>query len=121
MDILLNSNTHDVVFTNGVGQETTQELRQTVGQRLKVSLLTYQGEWFLDEDLGVPYYQEILGRPRSKQVIDTIFQKTILDDPDVISLLEFESELDSERLYTMRFKVNVTGDITETIILNLGV
>jgi hypothetical protein len=35
---------------------------EAVKQLINIALAMFQGEWFLDLDAGMPYYQDILGR-----------------------------------------------------------
>ena len=121
MDLLLDTETHDLVFING--QTTvTQEQSDIVAQRLKITLFTFLGEWFLDTSLGVPYYQQIFGKVRSKAAIDAIFQNIISADPGVIEIREFSSQMSTaDRGYTMTFKVRVADDsITDDITISVG-
>lgn len=110
MDLLLNPDTNDLVFINGKCP-VTQLLTDIVAQRLKITLYTFLGEWFLDTTIGVPYFQQIFGKIRTKATIDLIFQRIISDDNDVIEILTFESELTTAtRGYSMTFQVRVTDN-----------
>lgn len=122
MDLLLNTDTHDLVFING-GCPVTQLLVDVVTQRLKIKLYTFLGEWFLDTSTGIPYFQQIFGKVRSKATVDIIFQKVISDDPDVIEILVFESTVDSSlRGYSMNFTVRVSDNTTSLpITIDIGV
>lgn len=120
MDLLLNSDTNDLVFTNGACP-VTQLLTDIVVQRLKITLYTFLGEWFLDTTIGVPYFQQIFGKIRSKATIDLIFQRIISDDVDVIEILTFESSLSSgDRGYSMTFQVRV-ADNTASLPITIAV
>lgn len=94
MDILLDPVTHDVVFINGASP-VAQSQQDIVAQRLKITLQTFLGEWFLDIDTGIPYFQQILNKIRSKSTVDTIFQQAILNDPGVVELLSYQSVLEA--------------------------
>jgi len=110
MDLLLNSDTNDLVFINGKCP-VTQLLTDIVSQRLKITLYTFLGEWFLDTTIGVPYFQQIFGKIRTKATIDLIFQRIISSDNDVIEILTFESELTTaSRGYSMTFQVRVSDN-----------
>lgn len=121
MDMLLNTDSHDLIFINGECP-VTQDMRDIVAQRLKITLYTFLGEWFLDPTVGVPYYEQIFGKVRSKSTIDLIFQNIIQSDADVIEILSFESTLDSSvRGYSMTFTVRVsdnTASLPITITTN---
>ena len=126
MDILLETNPispnyHDAVWINGplTKDGVTFQYVDTVAQRLKIRLLTFQEEWFLDTTYGVPYFQRILGKKKvTKSSIDIIFQEQILLEPGVKELVEFNSTF-SDRQYSVKFKVRVvTGDVSSVISIN---
>lgn len=120
MDLLL-GNDHDAVWNNGplTKEFTTQPLTQTVAQRLKIRLLTFKGEWFVNTIYGIPYYQELLGKKPSKSRVDRIFQQEILAEQGVREITYFNSTFD-KRQYSLEFRVKVsTGDVTEVININL--
>lgn len=120
MDLLLNEDTNDLVFINGACP-VTQKLTDVVSQRLKITLYTFLGEWFLDTDIGVPYFQQIFGKVRSKSTVDLIFQRIIANDPDVIEILSFESDLAATtRGYSMTFQVRV-ADNTASLPITIQV
>lgn len=120
MDVLLDKDTHDMVFVNGECP-VTQLLVDVVAQRLKITLYTFLGEWFLDRTVGVPYLQSIFGKVRNKQTVDLIFQQIISADPDVIEILSFESEIPrGGRGYEMTFSVRVL-DNTESLPITITV
>lgn len=120
MDLLLNPDTGDMVFING-DSPVTQRTATVVAQRLRITLYTFLGEWFLDTTVGVPYYQQIFGKIRTKSSVDLIFQQIINDDPDVIEILTFESTLDrANRGYSMTFQVRVS-DNTASLPITLSI
>lgn len=120
MDLLLDKFTHDIVWNNGplTKAYTTQPYTQTVAQRLKIRLLTFMGEWFLDTTYGVPYWQSILGKKTTKSRVDLIFQQQILLEAGVKEITSFKS-IFQNRNYSLEFTVKVvTGQITDTITIN---
>lgn len=121
MDLLLDPVTHDLVFVNGQAT-VTQTQADIVTQRLKIVLFTFLGEWFLDETIGVPYFQQIFGKVRSKSAIDVIFQNIISQDEGVVEIREFTSSMTGgDRGYTMTFKVRVADDtVTDDITISVG-
>lgn len=114
MDLLINKDPislgfGDIVWRNGPlrKEETTQSRADVVGQRLLILLRTFKGEWFLDTEYGIPYFQSILGMKTSKSAVDLIFQKAILAENGVRELTFFESTF-VNRQYSMTFRVKVT-------------
>lgn len=118
MDIQLN-NQHDIAL---VGNDfvLTETIPMTLAQRLKIRLLTFLGEWYLDVTEGIPYYESILGKNRAKETVDNIFKNAILDDEDVLNIVEFESNISKDRQYNLRFSVkSVSGSETGLIDITL--
>ena len=117
-DILLDEKTHDILFTNQDLTFTEDSDGQSLAQRLEIKLLIFKGEWILDEDFGVPYYQSILIKGVSKSQVDSIFQEQILTTPDVQTITSFSSNFDNGiREYTLDFTVReVNGEETQVSI-----
>lgn len=119
MDLLLDTLTGDLVFTNGQCP-VTQLQADIVAQRLRIALYTYYGEWFLNETIGVPYIQQIFTKVSKKSTIDLIFQGIISADPGVIEIISFSSEVSPQRGYTMTFSVRV-ADNTASLPITISI
>ncbi len=119
MDLLLDSDTGDLVFQNG-SCPVTQHQADIVAQRLRITLYTFYGEWFLNETIGVPYIQQIFTKVTKKSTVDLIFQGLIAADPGVIEILTFTSEVTPQRGYTMTFSVRV-ADNTASLPITLSI
>lgn len=121
MDFKLDSNSWDIVWRNGPlrKEETTQPLTETVGQRLKIRLLTFYGEWFINTVYGVPYFSRLLGQKQtSKAAADLIFQQQILAEEGVKEIVTFNSTF-VNRKYSLSFSVRVvTGEVTAPIVIS---
>ena len=110
----------DVVYDN-TQVTVTRNLAESVAQKLTIKLNTFLSEWFLNNEIGVPYYQQIFGKVKSKSSIDIIFQQQILAEPDVIEITEFNSSIGSGRTYSISFRVRTTANqITDNITINIG-
>lgn len=118
MDIRLNALTGDVDFNNAMDIVVSKE--EELHQRLIIRLNTFLGEWFLNEDYGVPYFQQILGKGRKKSTIDALLQEQILADGEVLEIVEFVSSI-TGRAYSLTFVVKVnTGATIEPITIEVG-
>ena len=121
MDILLSEGEHDAVFVNGE-TPVTASIDDGLKQRLKIKLLTFRGEWFLNTRYGTPYYQQIFGKGRSKAVVDSVFRDLIREDQDVVRITRFESTLSTGRDYSLSFSViSRTGNTVEIEELQIGI
>ena len=110
----------DALFVNGplTKQNVTQPFTENVTQRLRIRLLTFEGEWFLDTTYGIPYWQRILGQKPTKSAIDQILQQEILSENGVRELVSFTSSF-VNRTYSASFQVRVVnGEVTDTISIN---
>lgn len=95
----------DLVLVNG-----TEGILQNVLQRLR----TYFGEWFLNNSIGVPYFQQILVKNPDQGKIDGIFINAILGTVGIDSLTDYSFELNTEtRMLNITFKaIATTGPVT---------
>ena len=98
----------DLTWKNGLltPDYTTQSRVDVVAQRLRIRLLTWRPEWFLDTSYGVPYW-DFLGKKVKKSAVDLIFQREILLENGVKELTFFESTF-ANRKYSLSFRVKVT-------------
>lgn len=123
MDLLLDPTSWDIVWNNGplTKEFTTQPLTQTVAQRLKIRLLSFRGDWFINTAYGIPYFQSILGhKQKSKASVDLIFQTEILLEPGVREIVTFNSTLTSNREYNLVFSIKVVdGTVSAPITLTI--
>ena len=105
VDLALDVTTNDLVFT--ARNLTTVAGAALVAQRLKVILQLFKGEWFLDADAGIPWFQEILEKGVDVTVVDAILRAAILGVTDVNRLLIYSSEIDAAaRTISVAFTVD---------------
>ena len=120
MDIKLDLSTGDAVFENGA-TPIVADTGDNVAQRLYIMLRTFAGEWYLNTEHGIPYFQKILGKKTTKEAINLIFQQKILEEEGVQEIIEFSSSLDSGRTYSMRFKVRAADSVVIVPTIEVGV
>lgn len=85
----------------------------TLVDRLRMNLSTFQGEWFLDANLGIPYIQQVFKKPVNVGALYTIFSSAIRSTEGVKSLTKLEFDTDkSERKLSISFSV-VADDNTQ--------
>lgn len=117
MDLLLNRDTHDLVFINGACP-TTGDRVDVVIQRLYIRLRTFFGEWYLNVGYGVPYLERILGHKVKKSTVDMILQEQILGENGVESILAFSSSMDNPtRHYSCSFRVKTDSGVESAEIV----
>lgn len=105
----------DMEFINGTCL-VTDDYVDSVAQRLFVMLRTFESEWFLNTETGVPYHQ-ILGSKLRREQVDRIIQQKILAERGVSEILSYSSSLKGNRVYEASFRVRATsGGIIEQAV-----
>ena len=106
----------DMAFGYGEANFLTGDA--AIRQKVKTRLELYQGEWFLDVEDGTPWFQQVLGKPRSLPLIEAVVKQRILETDGVTDLIEFQMTLDRDtRLLDMAGNV-----VTENgSLLDIGV
>lgn len=105
----------DLVLTQDADPNGTQPVLQDIIQRLSFFL----GEWFLDNTVGIPWYQQILIKNPDQSKVDALFLNTILGTPGVLQVNSYSFLVNSaNRILTVKFNalstsgpINYTGSI----------
>lgn len=58
-----------------------------VVQAVRIRLLLFKNEWFMNLDAGVPYYEEILGEKFNEPLLRQRLSEAIKDTPGVVEIL----------------------------------
>ena len=104
-DLRINETTGDLDLSGGDLILTENE--ETIDQHVRANLRSFKGEWFLNLDEGVPYYQDILKKNQSPVLIDAILKEAILNSYGVTELTAFEIKVDTEtRKMFLDFEIN---------------
>lgn len=122
MDLRLNPATRDLDLTPANGYLVVG--KEAIAQALRIRLLTFKGEWFLDRRVGVPYRQVIFAGKVKQTLVDTVFREAIKLSPGIASLGTFASVFDKRaRNYSLRFTAFTTEgeriDFDEPFILDI--
>lgn len=118
MDILMNEG-KGLVFKNGKFF-LTENMAQSLSQRLGIRLKTLLGSWYLDRFYGIDYFNRVFEKTISKLSIDTMFTVEIKKEELVDQIISFKSVIENNT-YKMDFKVRlVSGEISEkiTVLVN---
>jgi len=92
----------DLQLTNDANPQGTDSIIQLTMQRLRLFL----GEWFMDTQDGLPWYQQILVKNTDKATVDGLLRDCILSTPGVSALLAYNSSQDkSRRTMTVSFTI----------------
>lgn len=95
LDLALDAKKHDLIIKDGDFIHIDNAER--VAQQIKVQLLTWYGEWFLDITHGVPYLEYILVKNPNFTLIRQVLIEQIQKVTDVDSVDSLEIEYDSKK------------------------
>jgi hypothetical protein len=107
-----NPNIGDVYLDPSTSQcRLTNSLSEWVQQELYTRFKFFQGEWFLDRTLGLPWFQQILGIKNSPLLVQSILRQTISTCPGVAAVIAFQPAF-SGRAMTLVFACRLTDGST---------
>ncbi|AZF88449.1 hypothetical protein TAC_0061 [Acinetobacter phage TAC1] len=96
----------------------------SLAQRLVIRLNTFLGSWFLNENLGIDYFNKVFEKTITKSSIDATFQTAIYADNRVETITHFSSHVKAN-IYHMEFKVKardgVVSDMVDVTVTNNGI
>ena len=119
MDIKLDED-GDISLVNGDAQ-TTSIGAEDLAQRLRIRLNTFQGEWFMDNTLGIDWWNRVMGKNRSKMAVDALIQDAILKEPDALQIVSYTSSISADRKFSCSFRVRTEdGAISSAITFVLS-
>lgn len=67
---------------------------EAVGQHVRQRLKTFQGEWFLDTEVGMPWLKDIFGKAYNPALSEAIVKAEILDTKGVVRIETFAVSFD---------------------------
>ncbi|WP_240415034.1 DUF2634 domain-containing protein [Paenibacillus periandrae] len=82
----------DLVFTNGTMQLV--DGNEEIAQAVRIELLTFKKEWFLDSRMGVDYYGVILMKQPNYEAIRAELVQAILREPRIRSVDSLDVDFD---------------------------
>lgn len=81
-------------------------------QKLSSRFRLFQGTWFIDERIGVPYFRDVFVKDPDLDVIRSLFRRIITTCPGVKQLKTFSVIFDSgARTLHVAFEALLIGDV----------
>lgn len=107
LDLALDAKKHDLIIADG--DFIVIDNAERVAQQIKIQLLTWLGEWFLDTTHGVPYLDYILVKNPNLELIASIFREQIMkvDDVDYVNSLEIDYDAQT-RTMTVEYEASTS-------------
>lgn len=110
----LDPETHEITFGRGFANYATDQA--AVAQNLKTRLLLQLGEWYLDDNAGVPYLGEVCLKPANLPLIESLIKECVLGTAGIKSIEAFDMSFDSPtRKLSVSVSVTTTYGTVETI------
>lgn len=117
VDLQINELTKNMVITNR-DLTLTPTLSEYVAQKLKLHLSIFKGEWFLNNTLGIPYFQEIFVKNPNLSRIEDVFKREIISIMGVESIQSFFLTYDNS---TRELTVTFTAVLTNSELLTVTI
>ncbi|CAB3660924.1 hypothetical protein LMG26696_03367 [Achromobacter pulmonis] len=97
---------HDLAL-DLLGRTSLVDGAERVAQQIKVTLLAFLGEWFLDTSFGVPYFDQVLVKNPDRAAIEAVFRARILDVPGVSRVRRLSLAIDrARRVLSVEFEAD---------------
>ena len=113
-DLKLNSN-HDLMFKNN--RLVLVDGANQKAQQIKIALLTFLGEWYLDTSHGVPYFEQVLLKQVDKVKIENLFRQKIASVKGVKRVLKLNTQIDrKERSLLVEFEAETNKGLVRDIV-----
>lgn len=88
--------------------------RDEIAQTIKTRLALFLGEYFRNIKDGTPWYEQILGKFVSLDMVEAVLRTRIANSPGVIRLTEFGTDFDLDsRKYSLHASVLTEYGILE--------
>ncbi len=113
-DVLLDDDTHDLLFVNG---DLVMDV--DVAQATKINLLFVRGEWFLNIDLSVPNFEQFFVKAPRLNLLRSILRKTIEDTPGIDAVTSLDLVYDPRaRTLAVAFEASTAeGEIAVSTVI----
>jgi hypothetical protein len=110
------------VATNNIALTPTGDLSlvggvPSIAQAVRQAMRTFLGEWFLDDEVGVPWFDQILVKAPSLPAARAVLREVVLAVPGVLAVTSMDLDLDKiTRTLSVTFAATSdVGELVETI------
>lgn len=94
---------------------------EEIAQRIRIRLKFFLGEWFLNINYGIPYFQEVFVKNTDLSELNAIFKNAILTTPGVagLSIFSFDFQGAQRKLKIIFVAETVYGNLSFNEILEI--
>ncbi len=86
---------HDLELTNNQITLTAETVEATA-QRARIMLQFFEGEWYLDQREGLPYWRKILVHNPNAAEIRSMYRRALLDVPRIAAVDKLDVSIDRQ-------------------------
>jgi hypothetical protein len=90
---------------------------EAIGQHVRQRLMTFEKEWFLDTDAGVPWLDEIFGYQYDPALAESIVKAEILDTDGIKEILTFNVGFNRTQRNLIISEVEVLTDYDAKVVI----
>ena len=88
---------------------------EAIGEHARQRLMTHEGEWFLDKDVGVPWISDILGGQYDPVLAESVVKAEILDTDGVTEITSFSVRFDREQRNLSASNIEVSTEYDDEV------
>lgn len=103
------------VYLDASGNLVMVNDAHAVGQHIRQRLMTYEGEWFLDKEAGVPWFRGLLGGGYDPALAEAVIKAEVLDTDGVIEINSFSVRFNREVRELSAFNISVMTDYDQEV------
>lgn len=113
-NIYIDPDTYDITTKNN-NLRMTETTTEWLAAKIEAKLKTFYGEWFANQSIGIPYFEEILKKQVDIDNVQVLFSDEIKNTTGVAELVSFSIDYDTgTRDYRYTFAVLAdSGDLVE--------
>ena len=122
-NLYLDETTKDLALTTGKNLRLTVNASEFMSQKIENVLLFFQGEWFLDDEQGIPYLAQnnedrddpaknIFVKNPDLSLVNTILSSAVEEIDGVEEILNFTTQYNnSTRQYNIIYSIKISEGI----------
>lgn len=95
------------IYLDAFGNLATVKNAEAVGQHARQRLMTFYGEWFLDNQAGVPWIGKILGESYDPALAEGVVKSVIMDTDGVTEITSFDVKFDRQSRNLTAFDIEI--------------
>jgi hypothetical protein len=103
------------LYLDELGSLAVVKNAEAVGQHVRVRLMTYEGEWFLDNQVGVPWIRDIVGHQYDPIMAESVLKAEILDTDGVTDISSFSVRFDNSTRGLSAFNIDVVTEYEQEV------